>query len=156
MEFGGRENNFPQRRRRKRRKGGGFKSKGSSKGVEAERGDRLLISPPFSSFLCNTVHLDLNPLFTPNSRILKTLKGAHPTHLFFTSQPMYSKCYRHTGMHPPSPSLHRSTLSVFKGRSAHTFEGEGLHVCEGKVTSSMAKGPIQRLAGTSQRVHSTS
>lgn len=71
----------PAPRRRTVLEGKGcLKSMGSSKGDEEER---PLTSLLFSSFLCNTVHLDHDPLFTPNSRILKTLEGAHPTLILF-------------------------------------------------------------------------
>lgn len=137
--WGGGRKTSPQRRKRRRR--GIYSPREAAKGTRLKETEtdcsHLLLSPHF----CATQFIWIrNPLFTPNSRILKkknkTLKGTHPTHCF-TSQPMYSKCYRHTGMHSPSPSLHCSILSVFKGRSAHTFEGEGLHVCEGRAASSM-------------------
>ena len=100
--------------------GGGFNVRGKQQRGRGRKTRRL--SPHF----CATQFIWIkNPLFTPNSRILKTLRGAHPTQfLFSTSQLMYSKCYRHTGMHPPSPSLHCSVLSVFKKEGVHTHSRE--------------------------------
>lgn len=156
MEFGGGGENFPHRRRKQRRRRV-FKVQGKQQRGRGRKKWRL--SAHISSFLLISVQ---HSSFGSKSSVYskqqnpKNTKRSPPHPRFFTSQPMYSKCYRHTGMHPPSPSLHCSILSVFKGRSAHTFEGEGLHVCEGRVPSSMNRCPIQKLAGMSQHVRSTS
>lgn len=114
---------------------GGKSPREAAKGTRKKRtetdGSYLLLSPHF----CATQFIWINILFTPNSRILKTLKGAHPL-MFHIPAHVLKRLQAHRYA-PPSPSLQCSIWSVFKGRSAHTFEGEGLHVCEGRVPSSM-------------------
>lgn len=40
-------------------------------------------------------------------------------------------------MHPPLPRPPQLHLKSLKGRSGHTFEGGGLHVCEGGKKESL-------------------
>jgi len=109
---------------------GGVKVQGEQQRRQGRTRRRLDCSllPLFSSFLCNTVHLDQNPVCSEQRNPKNTKRSPHPTHaafFFFTSQPMSSKCFRHTGMHPPSPSLHRSTGSLERKECTH-IRGRGL------------------------------